>query len=83
MKPRKARFEVFERLDMASVPQRGTLTIDRQSGLCSVRPKRRRRTFDLPLSFVARMICRHVIMGELAEKKATRRAPPALRAVRS
>lgn len=79
----KARFHVFERLDAASTPQHGTLTIDRESGLCSVRPKRRRRTFDLPLSFVARMICRHVLMAELAEKRATRRAPAALRAVRS
>jgi len=70
---RFARFEVFERLDMASVPQRGTLTIDRQSGLCEVRPLRRRRTFALPLSYVARMICRHVTMAELAEKRATKR----------
>jgi hypothetical protein len=68
----KARFTVFERLDAASVPQRGTLSIDRETGLCEVRPLRRRRVYALPVSFVARMVCRHVLLQELAERRAAR-----------
>lgn len=68
----KARFTVFERLDAASTPQRGTLCIDRQTGLCEVRPLRRRRVYALPVSFVARMVCRHVLLAELAEKRAAK-----------
>lgn len=70
---RRSRFRIFERLDLASQAQQGTVTIDRQQGLFSVRPLRRRRIYALPLAFVARMVCRHVIQLELAEKRAARR----------
>lgn len=70
---RKSRFRVYERLDAASTPQEGTVIIDRTAGLFRVRPLRRHRTYDLPLSFVARLVCRHVIAVELQEKRAAKR----------
>lgn len=64
-----AHFKVFERLDLASTPQQGTVTIDRTRGLFTVRPLRRHRVYELPLSAVARMVCQHVIRVELVEKR--------------
>ena len=72
MKRRRASFQVFERLDRASTGQRGTLTIDRESGLCEVRPYRRRVVYALPLSYVAHLICRHMIWRKLADDRAAK-----------
>lgn len=69
----RARFRVVAKLD-ESVPQDGTVVIDRERGLFQVRPARRRRTFDLPLGVVATMVVWRVIRAELAERKAARRA---------
>lgn len=69
----KARFRVVERLDMASTPQIGTVTIDRTTGTFAVRPLRRHRDYVLPLAMVARIVCRCVIAGELAERRRTKK----------
>lgn len=72
---RVARFRVYERLDLASAAQEGTVVIDRgPAPIFTVRPKRRRKVYALPLSFVARMVCRHVIAIELAEKRKAKAA---------
>jgi hypothetical protein len=43
----------------------GTVTIDRKLGLLAVRPKGRRRTYELPLAFVAEMVVAKVVKQEL------------------
>jgi hypothetical protein len=42
-----------------------TVTIDRKLGLIAVRPKGRRRTYELPLAFVAEMVVAKVVKQEL------------------
>jgi hypothetical protein len=43
--------------------------IDRNTGLIAVRPLRRHRTYELPLSAVATFICQSVIRAEAHEKR--------------
>lgn len=69
-----ARFRVSGRLDMAARLGYGTVEIDRNAGLFSVRPLRRRRIYTLPLGTVADMVCRSIIQAEAAEKRRTRKA---------
>lgn len=66
-------FRVVARLDEAW-PQDGTVTVDRHTGLFTVRPKRRRRVYELPLSYVADMVVARVIRAEVQERKAARKA---------
>lgn len=63
-----ARFKTIGQFDQSYV-QSGTVEIDRDANLISVRPKGRRRTYTLPLSTVAEIICWRVIRAELLEKK--------------
>lgn len=70
---RAARFRVCARLDMASRPSYGTVTIARTEDLFSVRPLRRRRVYSLPLSTVAEMVVRSIIASEVREKKANKK----------
>lgn len=56
------RVKVLGRLDNV---QGGTVTIDRERGLIAVRPKGRRREYELPLSYVANMIVARVVKEEL------------------
>ena len=69
----KARFRVFAQLDLAGAPVRGTVTIDRANGIFSVRPHKRRRLYALPLDTVATLVCRRLIMVEIAERRAAKR----------
>ena len=61
-----ARFRIFGRIDGAS---EATVTIDRTTGLLAVRPLRRHRVYELPLSFVAEMVLQRVVKAEIIEKK--------------
>lgn len=70
---RRAKFPVLARLDRPRA-QEGTVTIDRGLGLVSVRPKRRRREYTLPLSAVAEIICSVVMKAELSERRRARKA---------
>jgi hypothetical protein len=70
---RAARFRVFGRFD-APRAHEATVTIERERGLFSVRPLRRRRVYELPLADVAAMVVWRVIRFELAEKKRERAA---------
>jgi hypothetical protein len=56
------RVKVVGRIDGASS---ATVTIDRVRGLIAVRPKGRRRTYELPLAFVAEMVVAKVVKQEL------------------
>lgn len=73
---RAAHFRVVGRLDMASRVIEGTVTIE--NGIFRVRPLRRRKFYDLPLSTVADMVCQRMIKAETfrarLEKAAKRRA---------
>lgn len=63
-----ARFKTSGKFDKSCI-QEGTVEIDRDKGLISVRPKGRRRTYTLPLSAVAELICWKVINAEVVETK--------------
>jgi hypothetical protein len=67
------RFAVIGRLDNAARPQAGTVIVSRTSGTFTVRPYRRRRTYTLPLSTVAEIVCQRILRAELAERKATKK----------
>lgn len=66
-----ARFRVVGRLDTGRL-QEGTVTVDRQTGVFSVRPLRRRRAYALPLSVVAEIIVAKCVKAEVAEKRRER-----------
>jgi hypothetical protein len=67
-----ARFRTAARLELASQITEATVTIDRESGVVSVRPLRRRRAYIMPLSDVAAWIVRTTIRQELGAKLAAR-----------
>ena len=68
------RFRIIGRLDAASRPQEGTVTISRTSLTFAVRPLRRRREYVLPLATVAEIVCQRILRAEVAERKAARKA---------
>ncbi len=70
----RARFRVLGRLDRASALTEGTVTIERETGIITVRPLRKRRTYSLTLGEVATWICQTIIRAEVAEKRARKRA---------
>lgn len=51
-----------------------TVTIDRSSGVFSVRPRARRKTYELPLAFVAELVMWRCLKAELLEKKKAKAA---------
>ena len=50
-----------------------TVSIDRKYGLICVRPLRRRKVYELPLSWAAEAVMWHVLKREAAEKRAQQR----------
>lgn len=56
------KIRVVGRIDNA---QGGTIIIDKKRGLIAVRPKGRRRTYELPVVHVANMILAAVVKQEL------------------
>lgn len=71
---KSAHFRVVGRLDRAGGVHEGTVTIDRMRQLFCVRPLRRRRVYELPLSVVADLVVHKVVIAELAIKRAEKRA---------
>lgn len=65
----RAHFRVVGRLDSAGPLVAGKVTIDRRAGLFAVRPMRRRRTYELPLSTVAEMVVARIIRAEVFAKR--------------
>lgn len=63
-----ARAKVIGRLDNAGALQEGTVTLDR-AGFFSVRPLRRHRVYELPLSTVAEMVVHRILLAEAAERR--------------
>ena len=72
-----ARFPVTGSLDGTGRRQRGTVTIDRETGTFTVRPLRRKKTYELPLSVVADLVCKTIIISELRERRAAKKAKKA------
>lgn len=71
--PGRAHFPVVARLDRP-FESKGTVTIDRRSGLFTVRPQRRRRTYELTLADVASMVVARVIRAEVLARRLARKA---------
>lgn len=71
----RARFNVIGRLDNAGRVQEGTVTIDRSSGIFTVRAKRRRRVFELPLGTVATLVVQSISQAEARERRRQKRRP--------
>jgi hypothetical protein len=69
---RCSRFSVVGVLDGAGGVRKGTVIIERASGIMYVRPYRKRRIYAMPLAMVADMVCRRIIMNELHEKRAAK-----------
>lgn len=65
-----ARFPVTGSLDCAGSFIRGTVLIDRDTGIFYVRPFGRQKKYALPLGDVATMVCRSIIQSELRAKQA-------------
>jgi hypothetical protein len=69
----RSRFPVIGKLDRAGGVARGTVTVDRVTGIFEVRPLRRRRTYALPLSVVADMVVRTIVLAEWRERRAAKK----------
>lgn len=70
----KAKFVVTARMDSAGGLQKGTVEIDRESGLVTIRPMGKHRTYTAPLSTVADIICQRIILNEMADSKRAKKA---------
>ncbi len=69
----RAKFRIFGRLER-STPQYGTVTIDRETGVFSVRPARRQKVYILPLAVVAELVVVKTIKAEVAAARAAKKA---------
>ena len=67
-----ARFRISGRLDTGRL-QEGTVSIDRNTMVLTVRPLRRRRGYSLPLGTVAEIIVSKCIKAEVAAKRAAKK----------
>jgi hypothetical protein len=68
-----ARAKVYGRFDTAGAGQSATVELERELGLFSVRPYRRRKVYTLPLAVVAEMVCHRIMLSEAAEKRRMKR----------
>lgn len=71
---KRARFRITGRLDNAARVVAGTVTIDRAAGTFGVRPLRRRRVYELPLSTVADMVVDRILRAEAFAQRLARAA---------
>jgi hypothetical protein len=69
----QAHFRIKAKFDSAGGDQEGVVTIDRASGLIHARPLRG-KAYTLKLSDVANMICQRIILNDLREAKAVKKA---------
>lgn len=67
----KSKFRIDGRFDGAAG---ATVTIDRSAGIFSVRPLRRKRSYDLPLMDVAWMVFGRIVKGEALQKRLAKAA---------
>lgn len=70
---RNPRFRVMAELDGRRRLTPATVVVHRGALTLSVRPYRRRRTYELPLAEVAAIVYQRIIRAEVAAKRAARR----------
>jgi hypothetical protein len=75
-----ARFPVYSQLDSAGGSQKGTVEIDRETKMVTVRPHKKHRVYTMPLDMVATMICQRIILNELHDEKKAKKAAKRTRA---
>lgn len=69
-----ARFPVVARLDNAGGNVQGTVLIDRETNMFSVRRHKSHRVYTVPLGMVATMVVERIILNELNDKKKAKKA---------
>ena len=65
---------VVAKFDGAGGLRTGTVTIDRDALIFSVRPLHRRHPYELPLATVVDMVCDRMVKATLAQKRAAKLA---------
>lgn len=68
----EAHFEVETVMDR-STPQKGTVTIDRDNGLITIRPLRSRKVYTVTLNEAITMLVQRAIKQEVAENRKPRK----------
>lgn len=68
----RAAFVVAGRFVLASKTTTATVTVDRETGVVAVRPKRSRRVFVLPLANIAEWIVREELLRDAQKAHALR-----------
>ncbi len=76
---RKIRLRTLAMMEMASRPQKATVTIDRETGAVYVRPLRKRRRYFSTVSAIAEWVVRSTIRAELLEKRRAKKAKKKVR----
>lgn len=69
-----AKFRVYNGARKYNGASAATVTIDRSNNFIAVRPHRQHRTYELRLEDVAQIIVERIIMAEVREKKAAKKA---------
>ena len=72
-----SRYQVMGQLGSAGGKRRGTLTIDRATGVVTVRPLGSRQTFSLMLSDLADFVVRANVVREVREEHILKKAKKA------
>jgi coenzyme F420-reducing hydrogenase beta subunit len=66
---RSAKFEVFCKLDSASVPQKGSVIVERSTNTVIVRRSRARSTWTFTLDAMIQMAVERAIKAEVLKKR--------------
>ena len=68
----QAHFDIDTIIDR-SFKQKGTVTIDRDTGIVTVRPKNSQRTYEMPLEQLVTLMVQKISRQQAAESQPTRR----------
>jgi len=66
---RSAKFDVFCKLDSASVPQRGKVIVERDTNTVTVRRKGARKTWTFTLDSMVQLCVEKAIFAEVLKKR--------------
>lgn len=72
-----AKFSVFAALDGAGGHKKGTVIIDRATGMFLVRPYRSQQTYAMPLGVVATMVCAAELRSQVRDQQLADKAAKA------
>jgi len=68
-----AKFKVRAQLDGAGGAKNGTVAIDRETGIVTIRPERSRTTYQATLAEIADLIVKRVLLAGTAEQFSPKR----------